>query len=712
MEPHETPTPDSGTTLKNQRKLTDTDPTTESVLNISTKSRTIYSTLDEALPQCGRRFHAMLIAALLVFVFTAAAATMLSQRLASNKDLYCRARSCYQYSALIHESINTTVNPCENFYRFVCTGWNKRHPFPVREAIFRNYRRSIMDSASSMKVRGNHNTPMQKAAKFYQSCVDVLNAPVAPSTKGLTRTLKSVGVHWPRLVEDVDVLDTLVKLHINWRWEAVMKIEVVKPRDDARPKPGLSHQHKVILSSSDFLAEILDRREIMIERGTYRAYYKTLHDAFAVPGEDTIDFEAFGVVENGLVPILKSVQGRDRRSSLWLDEPHESPIIPVEYLEKLRDVLKKRCNIPLYQSVKVYVEDWKFVRAFFILLQQFGEETTFAYLGWTVAQRLALISIPDVVTLFYGGHRNAQMQHPSFCFDFVENLMGFALDAVVTSLKLTPTVLKDITTLSSSIEALHDTSLTQYFFRNLNLTSKVQPQHKLDAALQHLAKFLPESLQVSYKNYSEMKDSALGNWRAASEGYRHSNPEDVVTHRFATDTQVHYHAFDRREGNFLLMPWALQHPFYEVDYPSSIKYGNVGAQLTTILSERFFRTGVIWDERSRALVLRYIRCFLPGLSTLSNVTNEIASQVHSIFTLGVLWNAYRPSATLGKRLPMGRFTQDELFFLSWCYTHCSAPGASEGICNVPLRNFKPFADTFKCGKANGMTSDTDCGMST
>ncbi len=76
--------------------------------------------------------------------------------------------------------IDTTVDPCENFYRFSCNGWFKRNPLPPDQVEYgrftelyelnRLHLRQILEQAA---VPSPMRTPNeQKIGDEYASCMD------------------------------------------------------------------------------------------------------------------------------------------------------------------------------------------------------------------------------------------------------------------------------------------------------------------------------------------------------------------------------------------------------------------------------------------------------------------------------------------------------------------------------------------------------------
>src|ERR1700740_895694 len=77
--------------------------------------------------------------------------------------------------------VDTSVNPCENFYRFSCNGWFKRNPLPPDQTSYgrftelaelnRLHLKQILESAASASPE-SRSANEQKIGDEYESCMD------------------------------------------------------------------------------------------------------------------------------------------------------------------------------------------------------------------------------------------------------------------------------------------------------------------------------------------------------------------------------------------------------------------------------------------------------------------------------------------------------------------------------------------------------------
>lgn len=97
-----------------------------------------------------------------------------------SEDVICESAQCLRSSARITASLNRSIDPCTDFYRFACDGWISSRPLPptrayhsvsedVREQIYfdlRHYLDKILPTTPS-------SDPHFKVKQFYQSCMSL-----------------------------------------------------------------------------------------------------------------------------------------------------------------------------------------------------------------------------------------------------------------------------------------------------------------------------------------------------------------------------------------------------------------------------------------------------------------------------------------------------------------------------------------------------------
>lgn len=105
----------------------------------------------------------------------------------------CHSKECLRSAATLKQNMNLQVDPCEDFYGYVCGNWADDHPRPENHIanswyqerqlkIFRNIRSQLERNASRTDPK-----PVAQARTMYQAC---LNYGIARDRLGLTELLK------------------------------------------------------------------------------------------------------------------------------------------------------------------------------------------------------------------------------------------------------------------------------------------------------------------------------------------------------------------------------------------------------------------------------------------------------------------------------------------------------------------------------------------
>ncbi|KAL5020572.1 hypothetical protein ScPMuIL_003464 [Solemya velum] len=116
-------------------------------------------------------------------VLIAAMASLLVWQYLENKDKnICSTESCVRASASILNKIDSSVDPCVNFYEFVCGNWEKTTNFPDSKPKYGSFtelsdtvmtRLRELLSHGTGEFKGQNSTAITKAKAYFGLCMDI-----------------------------------------------------------------------------------------------------------------------------------------------------------------------------------------------------------------------------------------------------------------------------------------------------------------------------------------------------------------------------------------------------------------------------------------------------------------------------------------------------------------------------------------------------------
>ncbi|KAH9376376.1 hypothetical protein HPB48_001763 [Haemaphysalis longicornis] len=139
----------------------------------------------------------------------------------------CNSKLCLNHFRRLRDSLNRTIDPCEDFYRFACGSWQPR--VAVAQTAFRDLLAvAQLDAIRYLGAAHNQNQtlpqgkisvpdsqPIQlnKAERSYRVCLYSQSSEVAL----LREFLANRSLSWPeRATSPAQPLDILLDLDINW----------------------------------------------------------------------------------------------------------------------------------------------------------------------------------------------------------------------------------------------------------------------------------------------------------------------------------------------------------------------------------------------------------------------------------------------------------------------------------------------------------------
>ncbi|KAH9363689.1 hypothetical protein HPB48_002032 [Haemaphysalis longicornis] len=609
----------------------------------------------------------------------------------------CSTRACRSYSASLRASLNTSVDPCQSFSRFVCDGWRQQHRLSVREEHFLYLLDRLTLSVRAMTIRNIGQSDEEKATKLYLTCADVLDG-TSDQLPAVKDALAEAGIAWPRRAEQPDLLFTLLYSSLKLGWDVLF--EFFQAASDRKGSFLVSPGKSLEFLSSRYSREYFN--------DTRRAYFEALKTAFEKNStRDEITYEETTLLEDvALIPLLHS-------SSAWnaevpADELVDSPDVklsPARWLGALEKVTGEKTSgygVPIVlrtmssEYTSTFIRHWR----------KLGEPRMYVIASWCVVQVAALYANLELVLNYYDNDATkARVYHGAFCFSraFVFNRQvlfrshnsellrkkgHYGVKQLISSVLLTFHRLSNETSYYPDTDVITDWIAPSTPSGNLASTFEVAG-----------SKFT--SL------FSDMTDSLIANWRQSQIALAPRGANNIRRALSAIYELASYVLFDKSHEGFQLLPYSLSFPLFDPDLVTAVNYGGIGAEVSRASAEVFLNAHANYTDGSQ--VMQPLTSCLADDSFLNNGT-ELPQRAKDILASAAVVEAYRSAATGPEDMRLEGFLQYsgvKLLLIAMCYAKCTGSASErklDSLCDWGLRYTPQFVEAFNCSPDTPMNA--------
>ncbi|XP_072142766.1 endothelin-converting enzyme 1-like [Dermacentor andersoni] len=672
--------------------------------------------VDDARPRSWRQYSVFVSAVALSTLALTFAVPQLVRRLAMG----CAYPDCLDPGADIARSLKQVhVDPCQDFYGYVCAGWLQENP--DAENHFESLQRRVALAAvvSLVLEESDGPSPAHRVARLFQRCAqgafneqDHLNE--------LRQFMARFDLAWPasKLRTKKKVLDLLVAFSLDWGLPVLFQLTV----DAHFRRPGYRALH---LGSSPYVTEWVVVRDRLQAQGTLLAYFDKASDLLSGVPADRGTVQNILAVDNRVLSAMVSSTfeirtDTDMRYILLsqLDEVTGPELNTSEWLEAVNAYLPD----PLAPSSEMFVMNWQLLVLLGQLMAQASQDVVplLAYITWHVIGALAPMTSHQLVRAQFGGSRMASTIYMlGRCYADADAVLPEHPPrghATMNSLSW-----MDETTKAVAFEKL--STLRAIVGRPKNLAS--------DQALQLMYPYLNAMGSAgSYLTLMNFVRTAQLRYAKRFLSANGSTEGDVSVPLTVVN------AFYLPVYHVMVIPAAILHPpFYVAGYPKSYNLGSLGHVLGHEMTHAFDPdTGLYdrsgqrrdwWTAGSQVQFQNRLDCLRQMYNTMSwaeGIAHGDYALTENFADSGGLLKAYRAyRAVRGGSRPaapasLAGFTDEQLFFLSSCFKWCSTEdkqGAGSYSpprlrCNVPLMNMREFAEAFDCASGTTMSPSTRC----
>lgn len=666
----------------------------------------------------------------------------------ANDKKVCRSQVCKDVARSIARSLNRSVDPCKNFYRFVCDGWKRKHPVrrnEVRSSPFslvgKELDTVIKKALNKIPVTGKKQGALEKAAVMYHECLrnyDTTNS--TESMKVLMELLRYLHMPWPSLEANhtVDLFEIIVQLSLRWSIPSLFSLSVIPDPEDTKTNILVINTMENLemgfhqLQSNNQSKN--DTQDIL--------FMKMVQKIAAIMGDNNTNYKS--LAENVVMApiVIASVKHFHfevlGRSDAWPPKKYQ-----IKHLENLTpQVTSKRwmsvinkylpTNVQVRETDEIIVMSPGYLWLVTSLLHQNNTIKMFHdFIGWSVAFLLGPLSSKEIreVVSAYGqeaGMDFTDVDKEKICRKDVEEYMPMPYGAIFVQ-SHTPDYIKD----DAKVVVDHIKLAFAYALR-LNTWMDDQTRTRAMAKVQRIVSHVAYPDWI--KNKTELDEShadipdiegpyikilmdlkEVYTFKSLSQLHQ-TNTRDEEYWTFSPAT---LNAFYEHSTNSITIPAAiLNFPFYSYGLPPAMNYGSIGAIIGHEISHAFDTLGSHFDDsgnlrnwwtketksnfilKNYCFVLQYNSIYEPHSKRYLNGKQTLSENIADNGGLRQSFHAYRLHVDEhpgGKEenIPLEgleEFTPDQLFFISSAYKWCADinPKAIKMIMNSDSHSLEEY----------------------
>lgn len=640
----------------------------------------------------------------------------------------CNTTACQTRAKLIRKLLNDDIDPCTDFYGYVCNNWIFNKPIPDDETVTSNLNNihdqvliDLKDILENTAYKTEKQNATDKVLVAYHNCVNT-SIHEAIQFRALETILESVGGQywpiWPRLRNESVVpcwQDLYTKIHNEISFHLLLIVGVFEDPTNVtnnvlslgRPEfgsaaqdiMGVSEKTKLTPEQRAYLELMGSSIKTFSPRRTNKEILIILQDIIWFEGNITkIHREAQNKYGLGIHFVKKTL-----KQLCNVSEELDWKL----FFEKIFDAV----GIKLHPEEPVVLGDEFYIKEIIKFLSKSRRSTVYNYFMWRVILRfapLALQKFREMTFVLTSLSTGAKKDHPQWmhCVNYIAGyygIMDHAAGRLYVQKKFSATAKKDINGLVLELSESFKKRLLK--LRWMDNETKSQALTKLTHMVKHVA-YDEQLMNDTYMNYiyRDVGRVVLGepfllsyvNFRKqlGLDNMRKLRGKNNRTEDWASAPAV-VNAFYSPQSNSITFPAGiLQAPLFEYGLPLHINLGAIGTIIGHEITHAFDDTGSQFDEegnyrnwwtnKTKEKFLKKIKCFEEEYGNVTDnrvhvKLNGVQSKGENIADNGGLreaYRAYRRWALKTKHgeapsLPGLNLTSDQLFFVSYALTWCT-----------------------------------------
>ncbi|KAH6945039.1 hypothetical protein HPB50_006960 [Hyalomma asiaticum] len=595
----------------------------------------------------------------------------------------CQSHDCLRLSALLAGAMNSTADPCDNFYEYVCGKWDRSHSYTLTQGLHDSIVDLTAKRVRKVRVPEIHQSAYEKAARYFTACEDVVAAS-ENHVNSVQKVLQKGGITLSSAGNRSDLLDAIFYM------SQVVRVPVLlAPSYDADSSSIFMDNTMPMFNALEHHRQ--GKKKTAIEK-FYRALYYSFHPVDSIrPGRE---FYRLGRQQKDLFLSLNESTKDAVKTVTTTSTIHRSTMLLSK--RQWEAVFRKYWKIARYNTVRITVNK-KYVRAVSKMYKNIGAPKFMHLYAWLCAQALFSFSSKRIISSFHDSSR-PHFQHRTHCFHQTDYFMHYALQEDFSRYVVYHRIRDDVTRITSHV--LNATKSAVAHMPSLYGNCSATKKQSVD--LQDVFKKYKSSyVEDAYAMLPDMTDDPLTNWIRMSEATRAVLREGAPAEKllFGQDARV------RKSP---LEPMHLELPWYALEVPYAVKIAGIGSRVADSIFLKLLSDGENCGRLQNAGEEIW-ECLVAQQPRSEELSNSREAIVVSLLSSSILWKVFSDSRTGPSTRLVHDWSLDErqLFFVVECLRLC---GESDGEakCNVPTQHNALFASAFSCPLGSAMRPDVRC----